>query len=200
LWHKGRVSEWKDGQGFGFVTPSLGGEPVFLHISAFARRRRRPAQGDLVTYELAFDERRRPRASKVRFSTDVAVNSQRTRHSALPIFVAPAFIIVVAALVFTARLPVLILILYLGASVVAFVAYGLDKRAAREGRWRTRESTLHLFGAVGGWPGALIAQRAFPNKSSKREFQRVFWFTVVLNCLALGWLLTRKGAAFLAHL
>ncbi len=44
---------------------------------------------------------------------------------------------------------------------VAFAAYWLDKFAARTGRWRTAERTLHLFGLVGGWPGALVAQRVF---------------------------------------
>jgi len=38
---------------------------------------------------------------------------------------------------------------------------------------------------MGGWPGALIAQKTFRHKSKKREFQTVFWATVVLNCGAL---------------
>jgi uncharacterized membrane protein YsdA (DUF1294 family) len=96
------------------------------------------------------------------------------------------FIILVAALVFAGRLPFAILASYLGASAVAFVAYGLDKSAARAGRRRTKETTLHLFALVGGWPGALFAQRVFRHKSSKAAFQRLFWVTVALNCLGLG--------------
>jgi uncharacterized membrane protein YsdA (DUF1294 family)/cold shock CspA family protein len=200
LRHKGRITEWRDSQGFGFVTPSLGGERVFLHISAFARRARRPAQDDLVTYELTFDERRRPRASNVRFSTKVVADSESRQPSSIPLVAASGFIIVVAAVVFAGRLPFAILALYLGASAVAFAAYALDKSAARNGRRRTPESTLHLFGLVGGWPGALFAQRVFRHKSSKAEFQRVFWVTVAMNCLGLGWLLTERGSAFLAAL
>ena len=197
---KGRVIEWRDDQGFGFVAPSLGGERVFLHISAFARRSRRPVQGDLVTYEVTLDERRRPRASKVRFSTDVAARESRPQRSAIPLFGAAAFLVAVGAAVFAGRLPPAVLVLYLGSSVVAFAAYAMDKSAARHGRWRTAEGTLHLFGLIGGWPGALFAQRVFRHKSSKAEFQRVFWATVVVNCLALGWLLTRSGSAFLRSL
>jgi uncharacterized membrane protein YsdA (DUF1294 family)/cold shock CspA family protein len=200
LKHKGRITEWRDGQGFGFITPSLGGERVFLHISSFARRTRRPLQGELVTYELAFDERRRPRASKVRFSTEVVADSETRQPSAIPLVAASGFMIVVAAVVLAGRLPFAVLALYCGASVVAFAAYGLDKSAARKGRWRTPESTLHLFGLVGGWPGALFAQRVFRHKSSKAEFQRVFWATVAMNCLGFGWLLTERGSAFLAAL
>lgn len=198
--HKGRITEWRDDQGFGFVAPSLGGDRVFLHIKAFARRSRRPVQGDLVTYELTFDERRRPRASGVKFSTQVVVDDSRPQPSAIPLWLASGFIVAVTGVVFAGRLPVAVLLLYVGASVVAFAAYWLDKSAARRGRWRTAESTLHLFGLAGGWPGALFAQRVFRHKSSKSEFQRVFWVTVVANCLGFCWLLTEKGTAFLAGL
>lgn len=108
--------------------------------------------------------------------------------------------IALAAGVFDGRLPFGVLVLYVCASAIAFGAYALDKSAARFGRWRTAESTLHLFGLIGGWPGAVFAQRVFRHKSSKATFQRVFWVTVIVNCLVLGWLLTERGAAFLVGL
>lgn len=95
----------------------------------------------------------------------------------------------VAAAVYAGKLPKAVLGLYLGASVVAFLAYALDKSAARGGRWRTAESTLHGFGLIGGWPGALIAQKVLRHKTSKQPFKTLFWVTVVLNCSALGALL-----------
>ena len=141
--------------------------------------------------------RRTVRADSLRHKGRV---TRSPRSSAIPLVAASGFLIAVTALVFAGRLPFAILALYLGASAVAFAAYGLDKSAARAGRRRTPESTLHLFGLVGGWPGALFAQRVFRHKSSKAEFQRVFWVTVVMNCLGLGWLLTEKGSAFLGAL
>jgi uncharacterized membrane protein YsdA (DUF1294 family) len=152
-----------------------------------------------VTYELTFDARRRPRASNVRFATEVVADTGRASPSAIPLVGASAFVIAVAAAVFVGKLPFVVLAFYLGASAVSFVAYALDKSAARYGRWRTAEGTLHLFGLVGGWPGALFAQRVFRHKSRKVEFQRVFWITVGLNCLGLSWLLTERGSAFLAR-
>ena len=110
------------------------------------------------------------------------------------------FFILVGGVVLAGRLSPAVLVLYLGASAIAFVAYALDKSAARKGRWRTPESTLHLLALVGGWPGALLAQKLLRHKSSKVEFQRVYWATVVLNCVALGWLLTEAGATLLANL
>jgi len=79
-------------------------------------------------------------------------------------------------------------------STVAFVAYALDQSAARNDQWRTRESALHLFALIGGWPGALAAQRLLRHKTKKQSFQIVFWVTVVLNCSALGWLFSSRGA------
>jgi uncharacterized membrane protein YsdA (DUF1294 family) len=69
----------------------------------------------------------------------------------------------------------------MAASLLAFLAYALDKSAARRGAWRTSEGTLHMLAVVGGWPGALLAQQLLRHKSTKAEFRAVFWFTVVLN-------------------
>jgi uncharacterized membrane protein YsdA (DUF1294 family) len=80
-----------------------------------------------------------------------------------------------------------ILVLYLAASAASIVVYAADKSAARHGRWRASESTLHLLAVIGGWPGALVAQRLFRHKSRKPSFQTAFFFTVVLNCALLFW-------------
>ena len=77
----------------------------------------------------------------------------------MPLLFALLFATFVAASVWAGTLSPLVLALYLGASLVTFAAYALDKSAAQKGQWRTRESTLHLLGLIGGWPGALIAQR-----------------------------------------
>jgi uncharacterized membrane protein YsdA (DUF1294 family) len=91
--------------------------------------------------------------------------------------------------VFVARgmLPPGILVLYVAASLAAAVAYRADKSAAKSGRWRTPESTLHVLALIGGWPGALIAQNVFHHKSRKTSFQVAFLATVALNCGALLW-------------
>jgi uncharacterized membrane protein YsdA (DUF1294 family) len=73
-----------------------------------------------------------------------------------------------------------------------------DKEAARKtGRRRRPEQTLHLLSLLGGWPGALLAQRMFRHKSSKQSFQETYWITVVLHCGALAWLLSPYGKPLL---
>jgi uncharacterized membrane protein YsdA (DUF1294 family) len=110
---------------------------------------------------------------------------------------AVAFLGFVAGSAFSRELPFAVLVLYLVASIVEFLAYALDKSAARNHQGRTQESTLHFFALVGGWPGALAAQMLLRHKSNKLSFQIVLLATVVLNCGALIWLFTPSGARFL---
>jgi len=79
-------------------------------------------------------------------------------------------------------------------SCVAFMLYRHDKRAARSGKTRTRERTLHLANLLGGWPGGLLAQDRLRHKTRKATFQLVFWATVALHCAALVWLFSAGNA------
>lgn len=72
---------------------------------------------------------------------------------------------------------------YAGMGVVALIAYGRDKRAARRGDRRTPEAVLHGIELLGGWPGALLAQRLFRHKNAKLSYQLVFW---LIGALHLG--------------
>ena len=101
--------------------------------------------------------------------------------------VATVFLAVICGVAARGMLPLGVPALYLALSLAAGVAYGIDKRAAQSGAWRTRESTLHVLALMGGWPGALVAQRVFRHKSRKPSFQLVFCVTVALNCGALAW-------------
>ncbi|MEZ6317443.1 MAG: DUF1294 domain-containing protein [Phycisphaerales bacterium] len=79
-------------------------------------------------------------------------------------------------------------------SVVTFVAYALDKRAAQSGARRTPEKVLHLLELAFGWPGGLLAQRLVHHKSRKRSYQLVFWLIVAMHTLTwaiVAWLIIR---------
>jgi uncharacterized membrane protein YsdA (DUF1294 family) len=97
------------------------------------------------------------------------------------------FLALICGLAAGGVLPLGVPAVYLAASVAAAIAYGQDKAAAQRGAWRTSERTLHILSLMGGWPGALVAQRVFRHKSTKPSFQFAFWATVALNCGALGW-------------
>ncbi len=80
------------------------------------------------------------------------------------------------------RISLVVPVFYGMASALTFVAYARDKAAARRHQWRTRETSLHLLGVCGGWPGALLAQSLLRHKSSKPAFQSVSYVTALLNC------------------
>jgi uncharacterized membrane protein YsdA (DUF1294 family) len=90
----------------------------------------------------------------------------------------------------------LVLTVYAVASVITFFVYGADKRAARRGRWRTPEATLHLLELLGGFPGAILAQRVFRHKRGKVSYLIVFWFIVALHIAGwTGWFWLRSRAS-----
>ncbi|BDZ64709.1 DUF1294 domain-containing protein [Agromyces mangrovi Wang et al. 2018] len=111
---------------------------------------------------------------------------QRRRNGVQPAAFLPIalFAVLWVVLALTVGTPAWLGIVYAVASVVAFVLYAVDKRAAGAGRRRTPESTLLTAGLVGGWPGAIVAQQALRHKTVKREFRVPFWITVVVNVLA----------------
>jgi uncharacterized membrane protein YsdA (DUF1294 family) len=80
---------------------------------------------------------------------------------------------------------IVVLGVYAVASVVTFVAYGVDKRRAGRGGWRISERTLHGLELIGGWPGALAGQAVFRHKRRKAGFMVVF-AGIALGHLA-GW-------------
>lgn len=184
----GRITEWNDARGFGFVVPNGGGERAFLHIEAFDRRGSRPFAGALVSYDVGMDERRRPQALAVRFVGAPQPMRAATALAWRSVVGTVALLLLVAAGA-AGRLPATIAAVYVVASALAFAMYGIDKSAARNERSRIPENTLHLIGLSGGWPGALIAQDAFRHKSRKVEFQVVFWLSVVANVALAAWLL-----------
>lgn len=74
-------------------------------------------------------------------------------------------------------------------SLIAFILYAIDKQAAIQGETRIPETTLHLVGLLGGWPGAMLAQRGLRHKTRKASFQRTYWLTVLVNSVFTLWLL-----------
>jgi len=73
-------------------------------------------------------------------------------------------------------------------SMLAYITYAIDKKAAINNRRRVSEKTLHLLGVMGGWPGAFLAQQRLRHKTQKTDFQVTFWLTVVVNLACAGWL------------
>ena len=62
---KGKVCQWQDEKGFGFIQPENGSEKLFFHISSIKTAARRPEVGDSVLYDPTRDSQNRLRAKGV---------------------------------------------------------------------------------------------------------------------------------------
>ncbi|GAB7015294.1 DUF1294 domain-containing protein [Methanogenium cariaci] len=75
--------------------------------------------------------------------------------------------------------------LYAVVNIIAFLAYGRDKRKAENGAWRTSEKLLILMAFFGPF-GAYAGMRQFRHKTQKLKFKLVPFF-LVLHCGAIIW-------------
>jgi uncharacterized membrane protein YsdA (DUF1294 family)/cold shock CspA family protein len=201
----GRITEWNDAKGFGFVTPVDGGRRVFVHIKAFQVAGRRPLVGDLISYDTATDAQGRVNAASVRFAGQRKVPASAAgKRNAGPrrpprriprLAIGASFLLTAVVLMLVGVVPAVLPLLYLLVSCASYLMYGFDKEIAGKAGWRrTPESTLHLLDLAGGWPGGLVAQHVARHKTAKASFQRGFWITVVVNLVLFGGL-WRSGIA-----
>ena len=189
---KGRITDWNDVRGFGFISALNGREREFVHISAFPTGSRRPTAGEFVSYTLGTDERGRPCAIEVTYAVRDARSGLRTQASNSHLIascVAAAFFGIVLLLSIVGRLWWPVVCVYIVTSMAAFYAYKRDKEAAQVSARRTNEWTLIVLGLIGGWPGALVARHRFRHKTKKVAFRVGYWLSVVFNVAGLAWLI-----------
>ena len=189
---EGSLTSWDDERGFGRIESSQGGEPIFVHVSAWPRGPGRPQLGQAVTFEVELGAKGK-RAKNVQFvqvrrPARPSARAERAHWGSATLFAIPAFIAVYVALAALWKLPHWVAGLYLAVSAATFFAYAADKSAANSGAWRTPESTLHMLAVACGWPGALLAQQLLRHKSTKQPFRQVFWATALLNVVGLVFL------------
>lgn len=190
----GTLKSWNDARGFGFILPAQGGMEIFAHIKEFPSGTGRPSAGQVLTFKVETRRDGKKMARSIQYpvpSRARTAPSRRPRAEApaawtLPRTLAmPVFVVVYGWVIWRWGFSLPVLLVYLGVSLVTFLAYALDKSAAVAGRWRTQEKTLHLFSLAGGWPGALLAQQLLRHKTSKPSFIFTFWLTVLLNVGAM---------------
>ena len=200
---EGHVKSWNNERGFGFIEVRQGGQPVFVHIKAFADRSAPPGIGQAITFEIEVGANGKKRAIAVQTlgAPRRARNNSPAQWGTARLFALPGFFLIYLVTDILWRVPGWVAVCYLVLSVVCFVFYAIDKSAATAGRRRTPEATLLLLGCAGGWPGAILAQQLLRHKSNKAAFQSVFGASVMvnvglfvaLNSPLLAWTLARSG-------
>lgn len=199
----GKISEWHDNRGFGFVAPvgdDAANGRVFFHIRDYDQGLRRPEVGELVKFSASKQGDGRWRASRVRRAVASpranATATKPRKATARPVrHLAPAWSLVLLVLAYACavalaveheRLPMELVFWFVAANGITLLFYYGDKVAAQRGESRTSESTLHALEFVGGWPCALLAQRLFRHKTTKASYRAGFWTAVVLHIVVVA--------------
>lgn len=76
---KGKIYQWKDDKGFGFIQPDDGSEKVFFHISSVKTKARRPQIGDNVLYDAIRDSQHRLKAKGVVIEGLISTQTKSTQ-------------------------------------------------------------------------------------------------------------------------
>lgn len=153
--------------------------------------------GTAVSFLPGRDDRQRLRATNVLFVGSVERRG-RSVGRGVPAATSASliFLALLGVLAVVKVLPAFVVVVSVLMSLLAFALYRADKSAAIQGARRTPEKILHVVSLLGGWPGALIAQRVYRHKTRKQPFQRVFWVTLLTNCAALIWVATGQPRPF----
>jgi uncharacterized membrane protein YsdA (DUF1294 family) len=173
-----------------------------VHISAFPRSALRPVLGEVVVFEIETESdgrsvARRAIADRLVHATaphqEPPAPRRRSRFqrmlgvrrpASFDYLAIVAFVLIYVGVSFGWPTPPWVLGVYLGTSILSFIFYAVDKKAATRGGWRISESSLLALGIIGGWPGAIIGQQVFRHKTRKPRFRSAFGGTVLLNVLA----------------
>ncbi|MGE8541588.1 DUF1294 domain-containing protein [Acinetobacter sp. ANC 3813] len=198
---QGRLIEWFDDKGYGFIQPNDSAKDrVFLHIKDFARPGPRPIVGCALEYLIILDERGRYRAQQVTYlkAAQVKAKPKKAKDNVvrMPKKVSPMQILCIAyilALVILSAVGLLNGMALLAISLVnaaTYWFYAQDKEAAQLGNRRVPENTLHILSFLGGWPAAWLAQQRLRHKTQKQPFRQIYFCTIAFNILLILWLIS----------
>lgn len=183
---EGTVTSWNEGRGFGFIEPAQGGQAIFIHVSALPARAKQSPLHQRISFEVDLNSQGKKRASHVQLVQAVRPRHKPQEHrpaqrGGVAWYAIPVFALLYLVVALNRSVPHGVALAYAAMSLLCFMAYALDKSAARSGRWRIRETTLLMLGLLCGWPGAVLAQQLLRHKTTKPSFQIAFWVTVLLN-------------------
>ncbi|QYJ85381.1 cold shock and DUF1294 domain-containing protein [Shewanella mesophila] len=189
----GTLASWHKDKGFGFIQPHDEKAPIFVHISSFGSKMGSPSVGQVVYFTPNKDARGRHCAIIVdNYGTPLARQqrqfvSSKVKQKLNLTLVSGLFITLTGAYL-TQQIPIDPLLYYVALSLITFIMFAIDKRAARLQHRRISERSLQLASLLGGWPGALIAKQTLRHKSQKVSFRLGLSLVIVLNSAILIWL------------
>lgn len=180
---QGRVTDWSQERGYGFIEPHGVTQRVYLHINAFSSLSRSPQDGDIVVYQADIDTIHRPEAREAWLLDDWKQRKAVQRSSVLPpaLLCSGWFVLLWLGIQYD-RLPVLLPMLYLLASLLTLFSLPGKESAALDPQWNKLQKWLPALTLLGGWPGILYA-RYRQVQGERRPLGWLGWL-VSLNVLA----------------
>ncbi|MCT8090319.1 cold shock and DUF1294 domain-containing protein [Acinetobacter sp. C_4_1] len=197
---QGRLVEWFDEKGYGFIQPNdASKDRVFLHIKDFARQGPRPIVGCALEYTVLLDGDGRYRAQQVTYlkASQTKKNVSKPKPSSQPAqklkpmqIACVGYILALAVFTVAGLLSGMVLLFISLINALTYWMYAQDKEAALQGNRRVPEQTLHLLSFLGGWPTAWLAQEKLRHKTQKQPFRKIYFCTIALNILLILWLIS----------
>ncbi|MEQ1306668.1 DUF1294 domain-containing protein [Acinetobacter bereziniae] len=201
---QGRLVEWFDDKGYGFIQPNDGlKERVFLHIKDFAQKGPRPIVGCALEYVVQLDGQGRYKAKQVTYlkatqtvhakanrTSKTKLNAQKASSLQPMQIICIVYIVALAILSISGLLNGMILLFVSIINVMTYWFYAQDKEAAQMNQRRVPENTLHILAFLGGWPAAWLAQQRLRHKTQKQPFRNIYFCTIVFNILLILWLIS----------
>ncbi|WP_407306778.1 DUF1294 domain-containing protein [Acinetobacter sp.] len=197
---QGRLVEWFDEKGYGFIQPNdASKDRVFLHIKDFARPGPRPIVGCALEYTVLLDGDGRFRAQEVMYlkasqtqkilPQPKKVNEQQKNIKPMQI-ACVGYILALAVFTILGMLSGMVLLFISIINALTYWLYAQDKEAALLGNRRIPEQSLHILSFLGGWPTAWLAQEKLRHKTQKQPFRKIYFCTIALNILLILWLIS----------
>lgn len=84
-----------------------------------------------------------------------------------------------------------IIIYIVAINLITFLAMLLDKKKAKKGSWRIKESTLLTMGLIGGSIGGIAGMYTFRHKTQKPKFVILFPTMLILQIIIAIYLITK---------
>lgn len=199
---QGRLVEWFDDKGYGFIQPNDSSKDrVFLHIKDFARQGPRPITGCALEYEVQLDGQGRYKAKQVIYlkasqtqkKSQQQSNLQKSKSATTlqPMqILCITYIVMIALMTISGVLNSMVLLFISIINALTYWMYAQDKEAAQSGNRRVPENTLHTLAFLGGWPAAWLAQQRLRHKTQKQPFRKIYFCTIVFNILLIVWLIS----------
>jgi uncharacterized membrane protein YsdA (DUF1294 family)/cold shock CspA family protein len=197
---QGRLIEWFDDKGYGFIQPQDSTKDrVFLHIKNFSKPGPRPIVGCALEYTVILDAKSRFNAIDVVYlkahqtrktqtaKTSVKQHVQKNKPLKPMQIACVTYIVMIGLLTLIGWLTGGILLLLCLINIITYWCYAQDKEAAQRGNRRISEQALHILSFLGGWPAAWLAQQKFRHKTQKQTFQYTYYCTIILNILLMIW-------------